>query len=61
MLIWPDAFGLRPALRAIGRRIAAEGYSVLVPNPFYRVSKAPFTDASGFDFQNPPTWPNSSR
>jgi carboxymethylenebutenolidase len=53
VLIWPDAFGLRPALRDIGKRIAAEGYSVLVPNPFYRVSKAPFTDASGFNFQNP--------
>jgi carboxymethylenebutenolidase len=52
VLIWPDAFGLRPAMRAIGRRIAAEGYSVLVPNPFYRVSKAPFTDASNFNFQN---------
>jgi carboxymethylenebutenolidase len=53
VLIWTDAFGLRPSMRAIGRRIAADGYSVLVPNPFYRVSKAPFTDASTFDFQNP--------
>ena len=53
VLIWPDAFGLRPAMRAMGRRIAAEGYSVVVPNPFYRVSKAPFTDASNFNFQNP--------
>ena len=53
VLIWPDAFGLRPSMRGIGRRIAAEGYSVLVPNPFYRVSKAPFTDASTFNFQNP--------
>src|SRR5499426_1830215 len=35
VLIWPDAFGLRPAMRDIGKRIAAEGYSVLVPNPFY--------------------------
>src|ERR1700694_3596987 len=52
VLIWPDAFGLRPAMREIARRIAAEGYSVLVPNPFYRVSKAPFTDASHFNFQN---------
>ena len=33
--------------------IAAEGYSVLVPNPFYRVAKAPFSDASNFSFQNP--------
>jgi carboxymethylenebutenolidase len=53
ILIWPDAFGLRPSLRTIGRNIASEGYSVLVPNPFYRVSKAPFTDASKFNFQNP--------
>jgi carboxymethylenebutenolidase len=55
VLIWPDAFGLRSSMRAIARRIASEGggYSVLVPNPFYRVSKAPFTDASTFNFQNP--------
>jgi carboxymethylenebutenolidase len=53
VLIWPDAFGLRPSMRNIGKRIAAEGYSVLVPNPFYRVSKAPFDDASSFSFQNP--------
>ena len=53
VLIWPDAFGLRPAMRDIGKRIAAEGYSVLVPNPFYRVAKAPqFDDASSFNFQN---------
>jgi len=52
VLIWPDAFGLRPSMRDIGRRLAAEGYSVLVPNPFYRVAKAPFTDASNFSFQN---------
>jgi len=53
VLIWPDAFGLRPSMREIAKRIAAEGYSVLVPNPFYRVSKAPFTDASHFDFAKP--------
>ena len=53
VLIWPDAFGLRPSMRDIGKRIAAEGYSVLVPNPFYRVAKAPvFEDASTFNFQN---------
>jgi carboxymethylenebutenolidase len=53
VLLWPDAFGLRPAMRDMAKRLAASGYSVLVPNPFYRVSKAPFTDASKFDFQNP--------
>jgi carboxymethylenebutenolidase len=53
VLIWPDAFGLRPSMRTIAKNLAADGYSVLVPNPFYRVSKAPFTDASKFNFQNP--------
>jgi len=54
VLIWPDAFGLRPSMRQIGRRIAAEGYSVLVPNPFYRTAKAPvFDNPSAFDFSNP--------
>ena len=54
VLIWADAFGLRPAMRDIGKRIAAEGYSVLVPNPFYRVAKAPvIEDPSSFSFQNP--------
>ena len=53
VIIWPDAFGLRPAMRDIGKRIAAEGYAVLVPNPFYRVAKAPvFQDLSSFNFQN---------
>jgi carboxymethylenebutenolidase len=51
VLIWTDAFGLRPSMREIGKRIAAEGYSVLVPNPFYRLAKNSFTDASGFNFQ----------
>lgn len=53
VLLWPDAFGLRPSMRAMAKRLAAEGYSVLVPNPFYRISRAPFMDASTFSFQNP--------
>src|SRR3984885_12951819 len=53
VLIWTDAFGLRPSFRAMARKLAAEGYSVLVPNPFYRLAKDPFTDASTFNFQNP--------
>jgi carboxymethylenebutenolidase len=53
VLIWPDAFGLRPAMRDFAKRLAADGYSVLVPNPYYRISKAPFTDASNFNFGNP--------
>lgn len=51
VLIWTDAFGLRPSFRAMGKRLAAEGYSVLVPNPFYRMGKAPFfVDASTVNF-----------
>ena len=56
VLIWTDAFGLRPSMRDIGRRLAGAGYAVLVPNPFYRVARAPlFETASNVDFQNPAT------
>lgn len=54
VLIWTDIFGLRPAFRGIGRRLAARGYAVLVPNPFYRTGRAPLVaNASTFDFANP--------
>jgi len=46
VLMWPDIFGLRPAFRQMGKRLAESGYAVLVVNPFYRVKKAP-TAASG--------------
>lgn len=41
VLVWPDIFGLRPAFRQMGKRLAESGYSVLVVNPFYRAKKAP--------------------
>src|SRR3984957_1280629 len=51
VLLWTDAFGLRPSMRDMAKRLAAQGFSVLVPNPFYRMGKAPFfTDASTVDF-----------
>jgi len=54
VIIWPDAFGLRPSMRTMAKRLAAEGYSVLVPNPFYRVAKAPIVEnASNFNFGDP--------
>src|SRR5213083_952476 len=46
VLVWPDIFGLRPAFRQMGKRLAESGYSVLVVNPFYRGKKAP-TAAAG--------------
>ena len=45
VLFWPDIFGLRPAMRQMGKRLAESGYSVLVVNPFYRVKKAPTAPA----------------
>jgi carboxymethylenebutenolidase len=47
VLVWPDIFGLRPAFRQMGKRLAESGYSVLVVNPFYRVKKAPVSEAGG--------------
>jgi carboxymethylenebutenolidase len=51
VLVWPDAFGLRPAMKQMGKRLAESGYSVLVVNPYYRKAKAP-EDA---DFTDPKT------
>ena len=47
VLFWPDIFGLRPATRQMGKRLAESGYSVLVVNPFYRSTKAPVTGSAG--------------
>ncbi|HEY7390250.1 MAG TPA: dienelactone hydrolase family protein [Bryobacteraceae bacterium] len=44
VLVWPDIFGLRPAFRQMGKRLAESGYTVLVVNPFYRTKKAPTAD-----------------
>ena len=41
VLVWPDIFGLRPAFRQMGKRLAQSGYAVLVVNPFYRTKRAP--------------------
>ena len=54
VLMWPDIMGLRPAFRDMGRRLAGEGYVVLVPNPFYRSKKAPVLDGP-INFNDPKT------
>ncbi len=36
VILWPDIAGLRPAKIEMGRRLAAQGYAVLVANPYYR-------------------------
>ena len=52
VLMWPDILGLRPVFREMGRRLAASGYTVLVPNPFYRTRRAPIVTGP-FDFNDP--------
>ena len=52
VLMWPDVLSLRPVFRDMGRRLAAQGYVVLVPNLYYRVRKAPVVDGA-FNFANP--------
>jgi carboxymethylenebutenolidase len=52
VLIWTDIMGLRPVFREMGRRLAAQGHVVLVPNPFYRSVKGVVAQP-GFDFSNP--------
>ena len=39
VIVWPDIVGIRPAFRAMGKRLAESGYSVLVVNPYYRTAK----------------------
>ena len=51
VLMWPDILGLRPVFREMGRRLAEQGYVVLVPNPFYRTNRAPVVTGT-FDFGN---------
>ena len=49
MILWPDIAGLREAKKAMARRLAGEGYAVLVANPYYRDAKAPqFADFADF-------------
>jgi len=52
VLVWPDAFGLRPTFREMGARLATQGYVVLTVNQFYRTRKAPPFDGP-VDFQDP--------
>jgi carboxymethylenebutenolidase len=51
VLMWPDILGLRPVFREMGKRLAAQGYVVLVVNPYYRAKKAPVISGP-FDFNS---------
>jgi len=52
IIVWPDILGLRPGFRAMGRRLAQSGYSVLVVNPFYRNARSPVVN-EGDTFSQP--------
>ncbi|MCG6922737.1 MAG: dienelactone hydrolase family protein [Acidobacteria bacterium] len=39
VIVWPDIVGIRPAFRAMGKRLAESGYAVLVVNPYYRTAR----------------------
>src|SRR5690606_10302116 len=44
VIVWPDIAGRRDSFMAMGRRLAREGYAVLVLNPYYRDAEAPQFD-----------------
>ncbi|MEV6896571.1 dienelactone hydrolase family protein [Amycolatopsis sp. NPDC051372] len=46
VLLFIDAFGLRPRIEEMAERIAEAGYAVLVPNLLYRGGPAPQIDVS---------------
>ncbi|MER5433299.1 dienelactone hydrolase family protein [Streptomyces sp. NPDC002588] len=48
VLLYQDAFGLRPHLKAMADRLAGAGYTVLVPNVFYRHGRAPVVEMPEF-------------
>ncbi|NUO43368.1 MAG: dienelactone hydrolase family protein [Streptomyces sp.] len=48
VLLYQDAFGLRPHLRSMADRLAGDGYTVLVPNVFYRHGRSPVFDLPEF-------------
>lgn len=48
VVVYMDAFGLRPQMRSVADRLAGEGYTVLVPNVFYRHGRAPVMEVPDF-------------
>ena len=52
VIVWPDVLGLRPAFRAMGKRLAESGYAVLVVNPYDRKAASPVA-SEGASFQDP--------
>lgn len=49
VIVWPDIASLRESKRNIARRLAGQGYAVLVANPYYR-------DVAGDRFASSMAW-----
>jgi len=52
VLIWPDIVSLRPAFKMMAKRLANDGYSALVINPYYRQTKEVLVEP-GQTFRDP--------
>lgn len=52
VIVWPDIVSIRPAFRAMGKRLAESGYSVLVVNPYYRTHRGQIVP-DGKTFRDP--------
>ncbi len=52
VIVWPDIVSIRPAFRAMGKRLAESGYAVLVVNPYYRTFKGQIVP-DGKTFRDP--------
>ncbi len=54
VIVWPDVMSIRPSFRAMGKRLAESGYSVLVVNPYYRTARGTILP-EGKSFSDPDT------
>lgn len=55
IVMWPDIKGRRAAFDVMGQRLAAQGYAVLVVNPFYRDTSGAALP-KGVEFPSPEAW-----
>lgn len=58
IVLWPDIAGLRESKKAIARRLAGRGYTVLIANQYYRDTPAPIWEDFA-DFAGNGGWPRA--
>ena len=52
VMAWPDIVSIRPAFRAMGKRLAESGYALRVPSPYYRIARSQIV-LTGEGFRDP--------